>query len=84
MNIQKIGFGQIDINGVKSALIHSAVAGFLTFGYTLLAYLNGSSFNIHTAFTVWGVATASAFLKKLGETYEVSMPLPPFPTDPQS
>lgn len=68
------GFGEIDWNGIKSVLIHSAWIGILTIALYWLGILKDFNFGAYAPIVMWLIGTISAFLKKLCEKYQVPVP----------
>ena len=74
METKIISKWHIEWTGIKSVLIHSAWIAGISVATYLLHILGMHDFGTYTPIAVWVIGTASAFLKKLCEKYQVKVP----------
>lgn len=73
-NIKTFGFGSIDGTGFKSVLQHLGWSLLITALYVLLNYFQGHDFGVYQIIAVPLGTFLAAYLKKLAETYSVTVP----------
>lgn len=69
--MKTIGKFQINWDGIKSVILHSAWVAGLTIAVYVLGLLSHHDFGLYQPVAVWAIGTAGAFLKKFCEEYNV-------------
>lgn len=74
MNIKTYGLGSIDWTGFKSVLQHLGWSLLLTALFVIVSYFQGHDFGVYQIISVPLGTFFAAYIKKLAETYSVTLP----------